>query len=66
MDIKPVLQHRFFLAQITFSIRNIFCVYEVIFSHFLGLWTDPPQDDESITLIMTTINLVVIDAVFWI
>ena len=64
MYIRPNLQHRF-LAQINFSIRNIFCVYEVIFSHFLWLWTDPPQDAENITLIMAIINLV-INAVFWV
>lgn len=66
MDIRPSLQHRFFGTNNFFSIRNIFWVYEVIFSHFLGLWTDPPQDAENITFIMTTIHLVEINAVFWI
>jgi hypothetical protein len=47
-----------FLAQITLSIRNIFCVYEVISSHCIWLWTDPPQDAENITLIMMTIKVV--------
>lgn len=58
MDNRPILQHMFFLAQITLSIRNIFCVYEVIFSHCIWLWTDPPQDAENITLIMMTIKVV--------
>jgi len=64
MDIGPILQHRFFGTNNFFSIRNTFCVYEVIFSHFLGLWTDPPDDAENITLTMTTINLVMINVVF--